>query len=166
MKINEEIKRLLDTLEVEATLLDRYRRGQEELRVYLKERQWEEMTRLLERLDLLSQEISQVEERRYSLFESLAAHYGLPRAVDFYQLVVRMPQDVQEPLAEAYRRIKITVTQIEGISLAIDVYIRSVGEVMNQVLGEFYPHRKGNIYSRHGRSVPVNSNPMIFNKSL
>ncbi len=96
----------------------------------------------------------------------MAAHYGLPRAVDFYQLVVRMPQDVQEPLAEAYRRIKITVTQIEGISLAIDVYIRSVGEVMNQVLGEFYPHRKGNIYSRHGRSVPVNSNPMIFNKSL
>ena len=82
MKINEEIKRLLDTLEVEATLLDRYRRGQEELRVYLKERQWEEMTRLLERLDLLSQEISQVEERRYSLFESLAAQKGLSDKVE------------------------------------------------------------------------------------
>ncbi len=166
MKNNDKAKRLLNTLEAETTLLDRYKRGQEELRVYLKEKEWEEMSRLLERMELLSQEISNVEDRRHSLFLELTTLYGLPKEVDFYQLVIRLPKDVQEPMAEAYRQMKLIVTQIEGISVAIDVYIRSVGEVMNQVLGECYPHRKGNIYSRNGRTVPVNSNPMILNRSL
>lgn len=166
MKNSDKARRLLNTLEAETTLLDRYKRGQEELRIYLKEKEWEEMSRLLERMEMLSQEIATVEDRRHAIFLDLSASYGLPKEVDFYQLVVRLPKEIQEPMAETYRNMKLIVTQIDGISVAIDVYIRSVGEVMNQVLGECYPHRKGNIYSRNGRTVPVNSNPMILNRSL
>jgi len=166
MDKSNESKRLLNTLEAEATLLNRYKKGQEELRFYLKERKWEEMTHLMERMDMLSHEISNLEDRRHGIFLSLADKHGLPKEVDFYQLVIRLPQEFQEPLAEQYRKMKLTITQIEGISLAIDVYIRSVGDVMNQVLGEVYPHRKGNLYSRNGKSVQANSNAMIFNKAL
>lgn len=159
-------RRLLHTLEAEAALLDRYKKGQEELRFYLKERKWEEMNHLMERMDMLSHEISTVEDRRNGIFLSLVDQYGLPKEVDFYQLVVRLPKEFQDPLAEQYRKMKLIITQIEGISLAIDVYIKSVGDVMNQVLGEVYPHRKGNLYSRNGKSVQANSNAMIFNKAL
>jgi len=162
----KRILKLLDTLSTETLLLEKYRDREEELRIYMKEKDWQGMNQLLERLDLLSNEINSLDQRRDLIFHELLGEYGVRETGDFYQLVIRLPQPWQEKLAAVFRRMKVTITQIEGISWAIDVYIRTIGESMNQILNEFYPHRKGKIYSRTGHSVPVNSNPMILNREL
>lgn len=164
--MSDKAKRLMDTLEVEVVLLDRYKKGQEELRVYLEEKEWEEMSRLLGRMDLLTREISTVEERRHALCLELEELKGLPKGGDFYRLVVRLPEELQNSLSESYRSMKSIVNQIRGISAAIALYIRSVGEVVNQVLSECYPHLKGRIYSRDGRTVAAGPSPMILNQSF
>ena len=166
MSDNDKAQRLVNTLEAEVVLLERYKEGQEELRVYLKDKEWAEMSRLLDRINLLAREISTVEERRHTLCLELKELHGLPEEDDFYRLVVRLPKELQKPLAEAYRNMKLIVTRIAGTSAAIAVYIRNLGEVLNQVLGECYPHLKGKIYSRKGRPVAVGSNPLILNRSL
>ncbi len=163
---NKRTQKLLDTMRTQILLLEKYRDREEELRQFMKEQNWEDMNLLLERLDLLSHEINSLDTRRDLIFNELLQEYGMVGKKDFYQLVVRLPEIYRDELADAFRKMKVTITQIEGISWAIDVYIRSIGDSVNQILNEFYPHRKGNIYSRSGHSVPVESNPVILNREF
>ena len=165
-KSEKKMQKLLDTLTTETVLLEKYRDREEELRMYMKEKNWQDMNQLLERLDLLSNEINSMDTRRDILFKEMLEEHGVNQKGDFYQLVVRLPQPYQDKLASVFRRMKVTIAQIESISWAIDIYIRTIGDSMNQILNEFYPHRKGKIYSRNGRQVPVESNPLIFNREL
>ncbi|MBI9103390.1 MAG: hypothetical protein JEY99_13310 [Spirochaetales bacterium] len=165
-ELNRKTGKLLDTMQTQNLLLKKYRDREEELRQFMKEQNWDEMNLLLERLDLLSNEINTLDIRRDFIFNELLDDAGIEGKRDFYQLVVRLPINYREELAAEFRKMKIIITQIEGISWAIDVYIRSVGDTVNQVLNEFYPHRKGNLYSKTGVSVPVESNPVVFNREL
>lgn len=166
MATDELIRELMTALEVEGVLLDRYKREQEELRTQIRRKSWEDVRRILERIELLATEVNRIEDRRHHHYTELSKCYHLSEEDSFYKFASRVPGEFKGAMIRHFRIIKQLVAQIRSEAIALDVYIKSMGEVISRVLGEFYPHRRGRIYTRGGTSEEVTPNPVVLNRSL
>ncbi|MDR1894827.1 MAG: flagellar export chaperone FlgN [Spirochaetales bacterium] len=164
--MEETLEKLLNIMLTENRLLEKYRDRIEELNVFIQEKDWEKIQELLGRLDLLSREIQTMDKRRDSSLMKVKESLALPPEAPFYTVLAALSRNMDHPLAAPYRAMKNLIIQIQGILRAIEIYIRTMGESVNQIISQFFPHQKGKIYARDGQSAPVNSMPLLINRQL
>ncbi len=166
MTVTRESEALVRFMAEEVDLLGRIAELEVRLKSCVLERNWKGLETALRRMNPIAQKLAQVEEERNLSFRKLQASLGLGEEAGLYHVVVLLPYDHRERLAEAYRRLKLSVIAIQGITGNIDAYLRNVTGEMQAVLSELYPFRKGKIYSRRGKSKPVESTPMVISQRL
>jgi len=76
----------------------------------------------------------------------------LPAEESFDQAAERLEGPQRDRLKELARRLKVGVVRVKGSSGLLGYYVRSALQARHQVLEELYPHRKGRLYSRSGRT--------------
>jgi len=147
-----QARTLEKAMEVEAGLLDRYAAGLQELQRTIGRRDWEAVQSGIAALRNLAGEVESAEAGRVEAFRALKAEHLLPAEESFERVSESLEGPQRERLREAARRLKIGVVRVKGSSGLLGYYVRSALQARHQVLEELYPHRKGRLYSRSGRT--------------
>ena len=159
----EELKSMM--LE-EAALLNDFAQKQEDLQKILSNRKWAESEGIIARLRALSYKIEKFEQKRYECFCSLRARAGPGKDESFSHVISNLPFSDRQELLNLYRKLKIAVIRVKGVSGRLGYYIRSLTESVSQVLEELFPYRKGKLYSRSGRARAVGDESIVVDRKL
>ena len=158
--------KLTDLMNRETELLNEISAEEEKLQKVLRENNWEKMERIIALLNPLSIKMESVEEERNKIYLKLKAKLGKSEDDGFYSVAIHMKEHTREECLGAYRRMKIALLRMQGITAGIDQYVTTVGDTSRAVLEEVFPYRKGRIYSNRGCEKPVQADPMILNRHL
>jgi len=145
-------KTLAKAMDAESRLLGDYAARLQELQRIIGQRNWEAVEKSISALRELAGEVETAEAARVEAFRSLKDEQFLPVQERFDQVAERQPQAERDELLELGRRLKIAVVRVKGSSGLLGYYVRSALQARSQVLEELYPHRKGRLYSRSGRT--------------
>ena len=166
MSIDTLSVKLANLMKKETELLNKISSEEEKLQKALRENNWENMERIICSLNPITVKMEQVEEERNKTYLKLKSKLNKKEDDGFYSVAVNMNDQNREDCLGAYRRLKIALLKMQGITAGIDQYVHTVGETSRAVLEEVFPHRKGRIYSNRGSEKPVQADPMILNRHL
>lgn len=155
---------LIDTMKRELELLSLYAVHEEKIQGFIKNKNWKFLEKHIRDMDALSLSIQTVEEERVGLFRAAVAELGLPGDAGFYQLAVRYPEAERDELAALYRNLKLALLRIHGITECIDSYSRTAIDMVQQALKDLFPYRKGNLYTKRGKSLPLEGDALIISR--
>ncbi len=157
-------------MEQECELLAELHDRQVVLKEKIRTKDWNGLEQTMKTISELADTLVEVDEARQGFFDELRAKV-LPDAgangdSSFYGVVVRLPDEMRERLSELYRKMKFSVLGIQTVTWCIDEHVQTINDTMHQILGELYPHKKGNIYSSAGIKRQSESNPLLVDTRL
>ncbi len=127
---------------------------------------WTRLELAQRKMSPVLEKIAAVEEERHTVFSELQRVVGEDPNSGFYEVLVHLERGVREKAADAYRTLKFTVLKIQGMTDSIDIYLKTITGVMQEILAELFPFRKGNIYTRKGTPTQAQVNPMVISRRL
>ena len=157
---------ILEAMEQEHTLLGRFKSAEMEMTEAIRKKDVNRLELCMRTMVELSDSLVEIEEQRHFTFSKLRNAVGEDHDASFYQVIVHLPVDTREQLAELYRSMKFAVVGIQAVTSCLDEHVKSVDGTMQQILNELFPHRKGNMYSKEGMPREVESNPLVVNQRL
>ncbi len=166
MSIEELSIKLADLMEKETAVLNEISIQEESLQKTLRDSNWDQMEIIISRLSPLSDEMDKIEVERNNVYQKLKSKLNKSETDGFYSITVHMEGETRERCLAGYRKMKVALLRMKGITSGIDQYIRAVGDASKTVLDEVFPHRRGRIYSSTGSARPVHSAPMVLNRQL
>ena len=156
--------RLLKYMRVELELLESFRDAEIELKNGINRKDWDGLEQCIRKMKLLSVDLVAVEDSRNHAFVELRDLVGEAPGAGFYQVIVHLPAEEREMLAELYRAMKFAAVSIRSVTYCIDEHLQTVNGTLQQILNELFPYRKGNLYSKQGERREASHNPMIVNQ--
>lgn len=139
-------------MQEEARLLNDYAANLRSLQQTIGSRNWEAVERQIVELRGLAGNIESVEARRVEAFRLLKSSLHLPSEETFDQVASRLVSPDREELMELHRKLRLAIIRVKGSSGLLGYYVSSMADTRRQVLEELFPHRKGRLYSRSGRT--------------
>jgi len=127
---------------------------------------WDDLDDCMRRMNGLSKELTAVEEKRNRAFLDLQDLVGEREQGGFYQVIVHLPAEEREALADLYRAMKFAAVGIRSVSYCIDEHLKIINGTLQGILNELFPHRKGNLYSKQGERREAADDPMVVNHRL
>ncbi|MDC7127316.1 MAG: hypothetical protein PQJ46_17265, partial [Spirochaetales bacterium] len=106
------------------------------------------------------------EEQRNLVYIELKKLLNKKSDDGFYSVALHLEGDCRERCLSSYRKMKVALLRMQGITIGIDQYVKTVGDTTRSVLDEVFPHRRGDIYSKSGNKKPAQNDPMVLNKQL
>lgn len=165
---------LKKALRQEAQVLTEFAAGQKRLQELIGKRQWTRLDGQIEELKSLASRAETLEEQRHSSYRQLKADLGLGdeppgRAGEaaggiarrFEDVVTRLPGPERDELFALYRQLKLAVIRVKGNAGLLGFYLRSLSGTLQKVLEELFPHRKGRIYSRSGKTRETGDDSLV-----
>ena len=164
--MDSTITRLKGHMERECSLLSRFYECETAMRDRIESRDWDGLEATLEDLAKLADLLVETEIERHFAFEDLRKAVGEGEEATFYQVVVHLPPEEREKLSGLYRAMKFSLFGIQTTTRCMDEHVSTINEVMHNILGELYPHRKGRIYSARGAQLDSGTNPILIDREL
>lgn len=158
--------RLRTYMKAELALLERFREAEIELKNCIHTKNWDSLEKTMKEMNELAAELNATEDARHRAFIELRDLVGEGETSGFYQVIVHLPFEERESLAELYRAMKFVAVGIQAVTYCIDEHVQTINGTMHQILNELFPHRKGNMYSKQGKRREVEENPMVVNHHL
>jgi len=156
---------LIDVMKRELELLTLYAVHEEKIQAFMRNKNWKTLEKHIRDMDALSLSVQAVEEERVAAFHAARKGLGLPEDTGFYQLAVRYPDAEREELSLLYRSLKLALLRIHGVTECINSYSRTAIDMVQQALKDLFPYRKGHIYSRKGKALPVEGDPLVVSRT-
>jgi hypothetical protein len=150
----------------ECELLDQFRKYESELKACIHGKDWSGLESVIEVLTAMAESLAEIEGVRHEQFDILRRESRESPEATFYQVIVHLPVADRERLAALYRKMKITVLNIQTITWCINEHVQAINDALQQVLDELFPHRKGLMYSKEGTRAESGTNPLLINRSL
>ncbi len=166
MNVDTLSEKLAGLMEEETGILNEICCEEEKLQKALRKNSWDEMETIIKGLNPLSVKMEKVEAERDKIYRKLKVKLNKSEKDGFYAVAMHMKGMTRENCLSGYRKMKIALLKMQGITAGIDQYVRIVGETSRLVLDEVFPHRKGKIYSNNGIAKPVQADPMVFSRHL
>jgi hypothetical protein len=124
------------------------------------------MEAVISNLNPLSETMEETEKQRDLLYKKLKKKLDKKDTDGFYSIVSHMEGSTRESCLSGYRKMKMALLRMQGITAGIDQYVRAVGDTSRAVLNEVFPHRKGRLYSCNGSERHAQADPMVLNRHL
>lgn len=166
MKNSDTVAVLKEALEREVSSLEELAAAEQELQPLLAERNWMELEKRISALNTLSESAMNAEQEREAAYAALKQEVGAADDARFYDVLESVDWEERCELAELYRRLKIAVVQVRGVTGSLDTYVSVSTSTVRGVLDELFPDQKGKIYSRTGRANQVDERAMVLDRQL
>ncbi|NOY10152.1 MAG: hypothetical protein GXP33_15065 [Spirochaetes bacterium] len=153
-------------MSIEIQLLDSFFRLEEELHSAIYEKEWTRIEELVSNLKNTGTDIENIDDRRDQYFSAVKKHLGLSVASGLSEMLGYMEKEQQEEIQKLHRDLKIRVVKVKGSTGRLRYLFRTLSESLNDILGEVFPHRKGKIYSMHGRPAEYAEESVMVNRNL
>lgn len=158
--------RLLAHMRSELALLEAFKELELQLKNGISQKNWDQVEECISKMKALSADLAAVEEKRNRAFIDLQDLMGESDNAGFYQVIVYLPVEEREALAQLYRAMKFAAVGIRSITYCIDEHLKTINGTLQRILNELFPYRKGNLYSHQGERREASDNPMVVNHSL
>jgi hypothetical protein len=170
MGTDKDIIELHHIMQKEVELLKDFARIEEKLEAQIQKKQWEKVDGIMNQLKAHSVEIEQVEEKRHSSYQSLKQKYGVKNGEGFKAFLKQFMEagksgDIKK-LEKLHRELRESAYKVKIISSSFSYYYQYMLNVISQFLGEIFPHQKGKIYSKEGKSTQSSPEPLMVNQKL
>lgn len=166
MSIDALSIKLAELMEQETELLNNISHEEETLQQALRTASWEKMEVIINNISPMSLKMEKVESDRDKVYQKLKVQLKKRDEDGFYSIAIHMKGKTRENCLGGYRKMKVALLRMQGVTAGIDQYVRIVGATSKTVLDEVFPHRKGRIYSKTGIEKLAQSDPMILNRHL
>ena len=154
----------LDSMKTELDLLELFKALEIRMKESIQLKDWQSLQTVMKEMVDLSDRMVVIERKRQDEYERLRTGFGVEENAGFYQVIVHLPRELRDELAGLYRNMKFTVLSLQAVTECMDDQVRSVNSTIHEILGELFPHRKGNLYSKEGKSREVDPNPVVVNQ--
>ncbi|MBN1835093.1 MAG: hypothetical protein JW820_04525 [Spirochaetales bacterium] len=162
---------LKQAMRAEAQVLNEFAAGQKRLQELIGKRQWTRVETEIEELKCLSSRAEALEDGRHAAYRALKTELGMGEAADpaaggggapsFEEVVTRLPAGERDELFALYRQLKLEVIRVKGNAGLLGYYLRSLSGTLQKVLEELFPHRKGRLYSRSGKTREAGDDSLV-----
>ena len=127
---------------------------------------WDTLELAIKQAEGISGLIEALDRERDFHVERLRELSGEKSGAHFYRLNIGLEIEQRDRLNELYRKLKLSVLNLQNMNWRIDAYVGTVSGIMKQTLKEVYPNRRGSLYSKSGIIREAQSNPMVLNRKL
>jgi hypothetical protein len=162
---------LKKALRDEAQALNEFASGQKQLQDLIGKRQWTRLDGQIEELKRLASRAEALEDKRLRSYQALKVSLGMggdpqPLSPDgdtvrFEEVVARLPGAERDELFGLFRELKLALIRVKSNAGLLGFYLRSLSETLQKVLEELFPHRKGRIYSRSGKTRDAEDDSLV-----
>ncbi|MCK5674000.1 MAG: flagellar export chaperone FlgN [Spirochaetales bacterium] len=166
MESLENTEQLIEILEKEIELVDSFTKVENSILDSVIANNWDSLETSINQTKDISLAIESLDKERAACVELLREELGEDRDTHFYHLTVNMESDKKIKINDLYRKLKLSVLNLQNMNWRIDTYVGTVTGIMKQTLKEIYPNRRGSLYSRSGIIKEADNNPMVLNKKL
>ncbi len=157
---------LIDILEQEIDLINNFTKVESSILDSVIINNWEVLENSINQTKNISRAIETLDRERETCVELLRKELGEDSDSHFYHITANMESDNKNKINNLYRKLKLSVLNLQNMNWRIDTYVGTVSGIMKQTLKEIYPNRRGSLYSRSGIIREADSNPMVLNKKL
>lgn len=127
---------------------------------------WDEMNRVVPKLQSEAARIEKLDARRGELVQAAKQAAGLAAETAFSEMLEHLGEEDRTMLNSLYRQLQIAVWKVQNVTRGIDTYLRTRIRTTTAVLGELFPQRKGTIYHRGGEPVPADGSALVVDRHL
>lgn len=162
---------LREALREEAQILNEFAAGQRRLQELIGKRQWTRLEDQIKELKRLASRAETLEDLRNRSYQELKTALGVGRegsrdsqarpGESFEEVVTRLPAAERDELFGLYRQLKLALIRVKGNAGLLGYYLRSLSSTLQKVLEELFPHRKGNFYSRSGKTRAAGDDSLV-----
>ena len=155
----------------EADALNEFAAGQKRLQELIGKRHWTRLEGQIEELKSLASRAETLEDQRHNAYRQLKDDLGIAEdptrkpgtedARGFEEVVSRLPAGERDELFALYRHLRLALIRVKGNAGLLGFYLRSLSETLQKVLEELFPHRKGKIYSRSGKTRETGDDSLV-----
>lgn len=163
--IEQKIRSFEASLKREAEKLGEMAEREDTLRRCVLDRNWAGLEGILRSVKALVAEIGAAEQQRNKLYEDIRKHYRAEPDEGFYEVLVRIPREYHDSLADLHRKLRSSVGRVQGATGGIDAYISAAAGTLEQILEELFPARRMRLYTRTGASRGT-EHPLVVSHSL
>lgn len=160
---NDREKQFITILRAEAESFNRYAVLEQALFTTIKKADPEEINHQMTALREVAGEIESLEDSRRGEWGVLKKQWRLPDEARFYDCLPCFNRSERDEASDAFRDLKLSVLRVQTATAALNDYLRVVGRTVSEVLGELFPHQKGDLYSRKGRRINASAAPFLVN---
>jgi hypothetical protein len=146
----DRIEDFSHTMRKEAALFEMILAEEKLMTAAIRERKWEHLEKAIRTIDSMESDLKGIESDRESLFSELCRESGQGVDCNFYQWAVRLPPELRDEITETYRGLKTRAFAARAQGAAIANYLSESKSVLNGIMEELFPHRRGRIYDRRG----------------
>ncbi len=157
---------LIDIITRETELIDNFSSVEASIMDSVINNNWDTLELELNQVEKLSGLIEVLDQKREFAVETVRTAIGEKSGTHFYRLTMGLESEQRDRLNELYRKLKLSVLNLQNMNWRIDAYVGTVTGIMKQTLKEIYPNRRGSLYSKTGSLREAQSNPMVLNKKL
>lgn len=162
----DPVRKLCQIMDRETELLNIYFMREKELFEAVTNRNWKELENCIKKLEKIGEGISSVEDEREKSLNFLRGEYNAGSRERFYTFLQRLPEVTRSDLAESFRNMKLAVFRLQALDSQIQGYLRSAAATLKDILEEIFPHRKGTMYCKKGKTSEPETNPMFISRHL
>jgi hypothetical protein len=156
---------LRESMDREAELFRRLGREVDTLREAVQARTWGAGLAIAQAIEHSAASIEEADARRDAAFVVLREHLDMPRETAFSGVLPGLPDGTREELEESWRGLRASLVRLKTGTSRMRYSAEALAGVLNRVLEQILPYRKGKIYSRRGTPTSV-SGALIVDRKL
>jgi hypothetical protein len=155
------VARLCQGMDREAVLFSGLVGEVDRLRDAFQGKQWTDSITVAQGLEGHARRIEAAERDREADVAALAAALGLPDGSPLSVLVARLDPDLRSSLDGSGRRLRTAVFRLKTATGRLRYCAETLSGTLERVLAGVFPHRRGRIYSRQGRTSEVGGSLLV-----
>ncbi len=164
LEIEEKLKKIMTH---EISLFSLYKEEYKNIKRFILEKEWVHLQHSVDNLKNLSRKIEKADSKRDKLYKELCKLTNSGKNDSFYSIISKIHKDGGNEIKDIYRIVKHEANSIKVLNEGLRVFIQTKKELVNEIIEELVPDRKGTIYNRRGFSAQEgNSSSLILNKHL
>ncbi|MFW5812265.1 MAG: flagellar export chaperone FlgN [Alkalispirochaetaceae bacterium] len=160
------VETVTETLRAQLTMMNTLAEQEAELHRLMLEREWEDVTPLIETMSEMSDAVVEAENQRHDAYCLLRRHLGLNDSSGFGEVLAALDDEDRRCLADLYRQLKLSVIRIQSLAGGVDRYVRTMMATTREMIREAYPERAGGAYGRDGAHSVQAGEALVLNHRL
>lgn len=166
IKATDNTEHLIKILDKEIELIDSFTVVEASIMDSVINNNWDFLEAAIIQAEGITGLIEALDRERDFHVEKLRESSGEDKSAHFYRLTAGLEPKQKDRINELYRKLKLSVLNLQNINWRINTYAETITEIMKKTLKEVYPNRRGSLYSRSGTIREAEGNPMVLNKKL
>lgn len=137
-----------------------------DLKLALKDRDYENLFKSIEEIDSFSENIRVVEADRDREFSLLKKQYGLMADCEFRDFLDSLEFDDKFVLSQLHQTLRLEVMRVQGVFWSINAFMETASETISVALSSLRKGMFSNVYNRYGSMNDYSSVPVLLSKEL